>query len=281
MSYRCVSRAVMWARMWCRVAWTHVIWIFVGNVVDGSASEMDVSWYSVREFHLGWWLSSSNLERVNRRLFFKKGLPPARQLYQERTQGTRLFSVHFFWWEKNPGWKIRIFFCNLSRLFPLFGCKTTKVKDRWWRSHAWLSDSERIRTRQAIASFWECWWVCTQLVQLQFMLSKESNKTCKQTKNFLKKCTTGDYAWWSESTSRFPEEVHTEIVGRVRVTSVFSVWELALHARENGHFKCVCIYTRSHVFVRTHEHIHMTMYRYTCMVPASEEALFGHIMLIV
>jgi len=34
---------------------------------SGFASMMDVCWYSLREFHVGWWLSSSNLERVSMR----------------------------------------------------------------------------------------------------------------------------------------------------------------------------------------------------------------------
>jgi len=37
--------------------------------VGGFASSiMDFSWYIVREFHVGWWLCSSNLERVAMRL---------------------------------------------------------------------------------------------------------------------------------------------------------------------------------------------------------------------
>jgi len=43
------------------------MWICLGSVVGGSASMMDVCWYRVEEFHVGWWIRSSNLERVEMR----------------------------------------------------------------------------------------------------------------------------------------------------------------------------------------------------------------------
>ena len=40
---------------------------FLGSVVGELASMMAVCWYRVREFQVGWWLRSSNLERVRMR----------------------------------------------------------------------------------------------------------------------------------------------------------------------------------------------------------------------
>jgi len=54
MLYKCVSRTVMYVRMWGRVAWSHVWLNFLGRVVGGSASMIDVCWYNVREFHVDW-----------------------------------------------------------------------------------------------------------------------------------------------------------------------------------------------------------------------------------
>jgi len=55
MLYKCVSRAAIQVRMWGRVAWSHAVWWnFLGRVVGGSASMIDVCWYSLREFHVGW-----------------------------------------------------------------------------------------------------------------------------------------------------------------------------------------------------------------------------------
>jgi len=42
MLYKCVSRAAIYVRMWWRVAWSHVWWIFLESVVGGSARIMDV-----------------------------------------------------------------------------------------------------------------------------------------------------------------------------------------------------------------------------------------------
>ena len=54
MLYKCVSRTAMYVRMWGRVAWSHVWWIFLERIVGGSASMVDICWYNVREFHVGW-----------------------------------------------------------------------------------------------------------------------------------------------------------------------------------------------------------------------------------
>ena len=42
-----------------------MIWKFLGSVAGELASMMDVCRYRVRKFQVGWWLSSSNLERVS------------------------------------------------------------------------------------------------------------------------------------------------------------------------------------------------------------------------
>jgi len=37
---------------------------FLGRLVGGSSRMMDVCWYNVREFHVGWWQCVSDVERV-------------------------------------------------------------------------------------------------------------------------------------------------------------------------------------------------------------------------
>ena len=54
MLYKCVSRTVMYVKMWGKVAWSYVWWKFLGRVVKGSASRIDVCWHNVREVHVGW-----------------------------------------------------------------------------------------------------------------------------------------------------------------------------------------------------------------------------------
>ena len=42
----------------------------INNIIS-----LDVCWYSVREFHVGWWLNSSNLERAEMRLLVMSLVP--------------------------------------------------------------------------------------------------------------------------------------------------------------------------------------------------------------
>jgi len=42
---------------------------FLGRVVGGSVSMIDVCWYNVREFYVGWWLCVSTVVRVATRSF--------------------------------------------------------------------------------------------------------------------------------------------------------------------------------------------------------------------